>query len=79
MTQNWKLINFRIDFDAEVERRVIRAPTLVYEQRVQKVEHFSFSPLIMSATGGMVREATNFCKDKHCSSPRNEIRRVVKP
>ena len=31
-----------------------------YEQRVREVEHASFVPLVMSATGGMAREATNF-------------------
>ena len=31
-----------------------------YEQRVREVEHASFVPLVMSATGGMAWEATNF-------------------
>ena len=33
-----------------------------YEQRVRKVEHSSFTPLILSATGGMGNEATTFFK-----------------
>ena len=30
-----------------------------YEQCVREVEHASFTPLVMSATGGLVKEATN--------------------
>ena len=37
-----------------------------YEQRVREVEHSSFTPLILSATGGMGTEATSFYK--HLSS-----------
>ena len=37
-----------------------------YEQRVREVEHSSFTPLILSATGGMETEATSFYK--HLSS-----------
>ena len=33
-----------------------------YEQRVCEVEHATFTPLVMSATGGMGRAATTFCK-----------------
>ena len=33
-----------------------------YEQRVREVEHASFTPLVLSATGGMVNEATVFYK-----------------
>ena len=33
-----------------------------YEQRVLEVEHASFVPLVLSATGGMAKEATNFYK-----------------
>ena len=33
---------------------------IAYEQRVLEVEHASFVPLVMSATGGMARKATNF-------------------
>ena len=33
-----------------------------YEQRVREVEHSSFTPLVMSATGGMAAEATTFYK-----------------
>ncbi len=49
-----------------------------YEQRVREVEHVSFIRLVMSATGGMAKEAINFYKrlacllaakwDQHCSS-----------
>ena len=31
-----------------------------YEQRVREVEHATFTPLVMSATGGMGRAATTF-------------------
>ena len=33
-----------------------------YEQRVREVEHASFTPLVLSATGGMANEATVFYK-----------------
>ena len=33
-----------------------------YEQRVREVEHASFTPLVLSATGGMAKEATIFYK-----------------
>ena len=33
-----------------------------YEQRIHEVEHASFTPLVMSATGGLAKEATNFYK-----------------
>ena len=33
-----------------------------YEQRVREVEHASFTPLVLSATGGMAKEATVFYK-----------------
>lgn len=31
-----------------------------YEQRVREIEHASFVPLVMSATGGLAKEASNF-------------------
>ena len=31
-----------------------------YEQRVREIEHVSFIPIVMSATGGLAKEATNF-------------------
>ena len=31
-------------------------------EHVREVEHASFTPLVMSATGSLVKEATNFCK-----------------
>jgi len=33
-----------------------------YQQRIQEVEHSSFTPLVLSATGGMGNEATTFYK-----------------
>ena len=33
-----------------------------YEQRVREVEHASFTPLVMSVTGGMGKAATTFYK-----------------
>ena len=33
-----------------------------YEQRVREVEHASFTPWVLSATGGMAKEATIFYK-----------------
>ena len=35
-----------------------------YQQRIQEVEHSSFTPLVLSATGGMGNEATIFYIDK---------------
>ena len=32
------------------------------EQRIHEVEHASFTPLVMSATDGLAKEATNFYK-----------------
>ena len=33
-----------------------------YEQRVREIEHASFTPLVLSATGGMANQATAFYK-----------------
>ena len=33
-----------------------------YEQRVREIEHASFTPLVLSATGGMANETTVFYK-----------------
>ena len=33
-----------------------------YEQRVREIEYASFTPLVMSASGGFAKEATNFYK-----------------
>ena len=33
-----------------------------HQQRIQEVEHSSFTPLVLSTTGGMGNEATIFCK-----------------
>ena len=40
------------------EREKVRA----YGQRVREVEHATFVPLVMSATGGLAKQATNFYK-----------------
>ena len=31
-----------------------------HNERVQEIEHGSFTPIVMSATGGMARECSNF-------------------
>jgi hypothetical protein len=36
----------------------------MYEQRVREIEHASFVPLVMSATLGLARQATNFYKSQ---------------
>ena len=33
-----------------------------YEQCIREVEHASFAPLVLLATGGMARQATSFYK-----------------
>ncbi len=33
-----------------------------YEQRIREVEHSSFTPLVLSATGGLAREVNTFYK-----------------
>ena len=43
---------------AKHEREKMR----MYEQRVREVEHASFVPIVMSATGGLAKQATNFYK-----------------
>ena len=32
----------------------------LYNERIMQVEHGTFTPLVMSATGGMGRESSNF-------------------
>ena len=44
-------------------RKHERSKKRAYEQRVREVEHASFTPLVLSASGGMAREATNFYKN----------------
>ena len=39
-----------------------RSKKRAYEQRVLEVEQATFTPLVLSATGGMAPEATNFYK-----------------
>ena len=33
-----------------------------YEQRIREVEHSSFTPIVLSATGGMAKQSTTFYK-----------------
>ena len=33
-----------------------------YEQRIRNIEHSSFTPLVVSATGGMAKQSTTFYK-----------------
>ena len=33
-----------------------------YEQRIREVEHATFTPIVLSATGGLAREANTFYK-----------------
>ncbi len=33
-----------------------------YEQRILEVEHASFTPIVLSATGGMAKQSTSFYK-----------------
>ena len=33
-----------------------------YEQCIREVEHFPFTPLVLSATGGMAKQSTTFYK-----------------
>ena len=47
---------------ASVYRRHEQEKRRQYEQRVQEVEHSTFTPLVMSTTGGMGRAATTFYK-----------------
>ena len=44
-------------------RKHERSKKRAYEQRVREVEHTSFTPLVLSASGGMAWEATNFYKN----------------
>ena len=44
-----------------------------YEQRVREVEHSSFTPLVLSTTGGMGNEATILYKRLASFWPRNGI------
>ena len=43
-------------------RKHEREKKRAYEQRIREMEHSSFTPLVLSATGGMGREATCFYK-----------------
>jgi len=40
----------------------IKKNAYVYEQRIREVEHASFTPLVLAATGGLASEATVFYK-----------------
>ena len=45
-----------------VYRRHEQVKKRAYEQRICEVEHATFSPLVLSVTGGLAREATTFYK-----------------
>ena len=45
-----------------VYRKHEQSKKRAYEQRIREIEHASFSPLVLSATGGLAREATIFYK-----------------
>ena len=47
---------------ASVYRRHKQEKKRQYEQHVQEVEHATFTPLVMSTTGGMGKTATTFYK-----------------
>ena len=47
---------------AQSNRRHEQEKKRQYEQRVQEVEHATFTPLVMSTTGGMGKAATTFYK-----------------
>ena len=44
-----------------------------YEQRIREVEHSTFTPLVLSSTGGMGRAATIFYETVHRCSARREM------
>ena len=51
-----------------------------YEQRVREIEHASFTPLVLSATGGFAREATIFYKRSgYCSGNRTVQSYAIDP
>ena len=43
-------------------KRHERCKKRAYEQRIREIEHSSFTPLVMSATGGLAGEANTFYK-----------------
>ena len=47
---------------ASCYRRHEQTKKRAYEQRCREVEHASFTPLVMSVTGGLANEATTFYK-----------------
>ena len=44
-----------------------------YDQRVREVERATFTPLVLSTTGGMGRAATTFCKRLYDVHQRSQI------
>ena len=44
---------------AAIGKMNLRKSMHTYEQRLLEVEHSSFTPLVLSATGGMARQATS--------------------
>ena len=45
----------------------------MYEQRCREVEHASFTPLVISATGGLAKEATILKDRPQCSPPNGTL------
>ena len=50
-----------------------------YQQRVQEVEHSSFSPLVLSATGGIGMKPPSFTSAWHRCSPRSGTSHTARP
>ena len=48
-----------------------------YAQRVREVEHGVFTPLVLSATGGMGREAATFTRDWQMESPGRSTKNIL--
>ena len=63
----WMMLDLH-DWYVKLEPNPLHHSTLLrlikrqYEQRLREVEHASFTPLVLSATGGMAKEATVFYK-----------------
>ena len=58
---------------ASIYRRHEQEKKRQYGQRVQEVEHATFTPLVMSTTGGMVRPQQLFITDFYLCSARREM------
>lgn len=64
---------------ASVYRRHEQEKRRQYEQRVQEVEHSTFTPLVMSSTGGMGRAATTFYKRLASMISDKRVSLIAKP